>query len=99
MDKCEVKFRTEHLHQSVPFIGKGSQTPETGIKDGFKEVRQELPFGIPCIPTGKTGLPFQTFSYSRKFSTGTTRNGRMVKYLKDAGKRRVGSVCLGGMGF
>ena len=96
----------------MPFIEKRSRTPETGMKDGFEEVEQELPFGIPCIPTGKTGLPFQTFFYSRKFSTGTTRKvvtcitgilrklyGKMVKHLKDAGKRRVGSACLGGMGF
>ena len=83
----------------MPFIEKGSQTPGTGIKDGFEEVKQELPFRIPCIPTGKTGLPFQTFFNSRKFSTGTTPKWKMVKYLKDAGKRRVGSVCLGGMGF
>ena len=47
-----------------------------------------------------------------EISTGTTRKvvtcitgilrklyGKMVKHLKDAGKRTVGSVCLGGMGF
>ena len=85
----------------MPFIEKRSRTPETGMKDGFEEVEQELP-----------GLPFQTFFYSRKFSTGATRKvvtcitgilrklyGKMGKHLKDAGKRRVGSVSLGGMGF
>ena len=35
LDKREVKFRTYHLHQSVPFIEKRSQTPETSMKDGF----------------------------------------------------------------
>ena len=100
------------MHKPEPFIEKRSQTPETGMKDVFEEVELELPFGKPCIPTGKTGSPFQTLFYSRKFSTGTTRKvvtcitgilrkryGKMVKHLKDAGKRRVGSVCLGGMGF
>ena len=74
------------------------------MKDGFEEVELELPFGIPCLATGKTGLSFQTFFYSRKFVTcitGILRKlyGKMVKHLKDAGKRRLGSVCLGGMGF
>lgn len=48
------------------------------------------PFGIPCLATGKTGLSFQTFFYSRKFVTcitGILRKlyGKMVKHLKDAG--------------
>ena len=100
------------MHKPEPFIEKRSQTPETGMKDVFEEVELELSVWKTVYSNRETGLPFQTLFYSRKFSTGTTRKvvtcitgilrklyGKMVKHLKDAGKRTVGSVCLGGMGF
>ena len=83
----------------MPFIEKRSQTPETRMKDGFEEVELELLFGIPCIPTGKQDYLFRPSSTPGNFPLGRPRNGKMVKYQKDGGKRRVGSVCLGGMGF
>ena len=96
----------------MPFIEKRSQTPETGMKDGFLRSGTGTSVWKTVYSNRETGLPFQTLFSSRKFSTGTTRKvvtcitgilrkryGKMVKHLKDAGKRRVGSVCLGGMGF
>ena len=46
---------------------------ETGIKDSFEEVEHEFPFGTFRPQKKKTGLPYQMFRCSRKFSTGTTQ--------------------------
>ena len=42
------------------------ERPETGIKDGFEEMEHEFPLGLFC--SEKTGVPFQKFLCSRKFS-------------------------------
>ena len=49
------------MHKPVPFIEKRSQTPETSMKDVFEEVELELPFGKPCIPTGKQDHLFRPY--------------------------------------
>ena len=51
--------RLSHLYKSVPFTEKRTRKPENGI--------------IWNIPPGKTGLPFEVFHYSRKFSAVTTQ--------------------------
>ena len=92
----------------MPFIEKRARTPETGMTDGFEEVELELLFGIPW----ENRITFSDLLLLPEISTGTTRKvvtcitgilrklyGKMVKHLKDAGKRTVGSVCLGGTGF
>ena len=57
--------RIYHLYESVPFIGKRSRRPETGIKDRwFEEMEHKFPFEI-FRPN------FQMFRCSRKFSAGT----------------------------
>ena len=48
---------------------------------------------------GKQDYLFRPSFTPGNFPLERPRNGKMVKHLKDAGKRRVGSVCLGGMGF
>ena len=48
---------------------------------------------------GKQDYLFRPSFTPGNFPLERPRNGKVVKYLKDAGKRRVGSVCLGGMGF
>lgn len=70
----------------MPFIEKRSQTPETGMKDGFEEVEQELPFEIPCIPTGKQDYLFRPSFTAGNFPLERPRNGKMVKHLRDAEK-------------
>ena len=60
-----------HLYESVPFTEKRPRRPETGIKDGFEEMEHKFLFGI--FLSGKTGLTFQMFRWSRKFSAGTTK--------------------------
>ena len=37
--------RVYHLYKSVPFTEKWLRKPETGIKDGFEEIKKEFPFG------------------------------------------------------
>ena len=96
----------------MPFIEKRSQTPETGLKDGFEEVELELSVWKTVYSDRENRITFSDLLLLPEISTGTTRKvvtcitgilrklyGKMVKHLKDAGKRTVGSVCLGGMGF
>ena len=66
--------RIYHLYESVPFIGKRPQRPETGIKDGLKKWKmgqlyfQDLPIynklNISSAKVGKKNrhpLPFEIF--------------------------------------
>ena len=69
----QISFQNRfyHLQKSVPFTGKRLRRPKTciKIKDGFKKKRNtNLRWNIP---SGKTGLHFQMFRCSRKFSAGT----------------------------
>ena len=50
---------------------KRPRKAETGIKDGLWGNGTRI--SVWNIPTGKTGLPFYKFRYSRKFYTETTR--------------------------
>ena len=60
----------------LPFVQISSEKrprrPETGIKGGFHEREREFLFET-FRPSGKTGLPFQVFRCSRKFSVGKTQ--------------------------
>ena len=62
----------------VPFNEKRLRKSETGIKDGFEEIEHD---SVWNNPTGKTGLPFQNFRSSRKFSTETTRKAVFIYSL------------------
>ena len=76
--KMYAKFRTfrncvYHLHKSGQFAEKRPRRPETGIKRWLWRNGTRIP--VWEIPSGKkTGLPFQIFSCSRKFSAGTTQD-------------------------
>ena len=67
------------LEQRLPFAKisfiyrKRLGRRDTGIKDSFEEVEHEFPFGTFRPQKKKTGLPYQMFRCSRKFSTGTTQ--------------------------
>ena len=53
--------------QNSSFFQKNNrERPETGIKDGFEEMEHEFPLGL--FRSEKTGVPFQKFLCSRKFS-------------------------------
>ena len=60
------------LHISVPFTKKLPRRPEPGIKDLWLW-RNGTRISVWNIPSGKTGLPFQMFRCSRKFSDETTQ--------------------------
>ena len=96
----------------MPFIEKRARTPETGMTDVFEEVELELSVWNTVYSDRENRITFSDLLLLPEISTGTTRKvvtcitgvlrklyGKMVKHLKDAGKRTVGSVCLGGMGF
>ena len=68
-----------HLYKSVPFNEKRPRRPETGIKDGLEDMEHEFPFGIRR--PGKTGLPFQMFRCSRKFSAETRPKKTCTIYI------------------
>ena len=59
-------------------------------RDGFKEMEHEFPFGI--FRPEKTGLPFQMFRCSRKFSNGTTH--KVVFHLLSNGIFRLKQAYL-----
>ena len=82
------------------------------MTDGFEEVELELSVWKTVYSDRENRITFSDLLLLPEISTGTTRKvvtcitgilrklcGKMVKHLKDAGKCRVGSVCLGGMGF
>ena len=87
MTSGQAKFKTGKFRPGIAFTmcTNQLQLPKNSrerlklvlIKDGFEEIEHE--FFVWDIPTGKTGLPFQTFRYSRKFSTETTQ--KVVLYL------------------
>ena len=78
--KSCAKFRTGKFRPEIAFTictisaiyrKKRPRRPETGFKDGFEEREHEFPIGI-FLPE-KTGLPFQMFLCSQKFSATTTQ--------------------------
>lgn len=86
----------------MPFIEKRSQTPETGMKDVFEEVELELSVWKTVYSNRENRTTFSDLLFLPEISTGTTRKvvtcitgilrkryGKMVKHLKDAGKRRL----------
>ena len=70
---------------------------ETGIKGTLEEMEHEFPFGT--LRLERTGLPYQMFHCSRKFSTGTTHkvvfhlvsNRRIFRILFAHGKQQKSS--------
>ena len=90
------------MYRSVPFNGKRPRRPQTGIKDGFEEMDENgTRISVWNISSGKTGLPFQMFRCSRKFSVGKTqkvvfhlRSNRISRKILVNGKQPLFAVLL-----
>ena len=70
------------FEKSVPVTKKWLQRPETSIKDGWKKLEHKFPFEM-LILYQKTGLPFQMFQCSRKFSTKTNKKLYSIGFQVD----------------
>ena len=66
---------------------------------GLKKWNRNFRLEYRVFRQGKQYYLFRPSFTPGNFPMERPRNVKMVKHLKDAGKRRVGSVCLGGIGF
>ena len=68
-------------------LPKSPRRRETGIQGSFEEMEPEFSFETFRPKKKKTGLPYQMFRCSRKFSTGTTQ--KVVFHLLSNGIFRI----------